>query len=108
MTRRSRADGNQKKIIADLRDCGVSVIVLSSVGGGCPDLLCGYRGRTELLEVKNPDVPKADRQLRDTQATLHARWRGAQVYTVHTTAEALAVFGLRDVSVVPAPGKVKA
>ncbi len=47
-----RSDRTQEEIVKALRDIGASVTVLSSVGGGCPDLLVGFRGRTFAIEVK--------------------------------------------------------
>ena len=47
-------DGNQKEIIAKLRDCGMQAHSIASVGDGIPDVLVGYRGLTLVLEVKEP------------------------------------------------------
>lgn len=52
-TVRRRTDGNQAEIISSLRKSGISVVCLSSLGGGVPDLLCGVAGVNYLLEVKN-------------------------------------------------------
>jgi hypothetical protein len=54
-----RTDGNQTIIVKALRKAGASVLILSSLGHGCPDLAVGYdygRGdmRTWLFEVKEP------------------------------------------------------
>jgi hypothetical protein len=48
-----RVDSNQVLIVAALRARGASVTILSSVGGGCPDLLCGFHERNILFECKN-------------------------------------------------------
>lgn len=47
-----RVDANQAEIVKALRACGVSVQSLASVGAGCPDILCGYRGETYIFEIK--------------------------------------------------------
>lgn len=52
---RHRADKNQQDIVDELRDLGISVLILSQVGGGCPDLLIGHRGKNYLIEVKTFD-----------------------------------------------------
>lgn len=89
MRRAARTDGNQTLIVDGLREAGISVSILSIVGGGVPDLLCGYRERNILLEVKDPSKPKADRQLTPDQVKFHKEWQG-QVEKVETLAEALA------------------
>lgn len=47
-------DQNHAEIVHALRDVGCSVLSLASLGRGAPDLLCGYKGRNVLLEVKKP------------------------------------------------------
>ena len=48
----AKVDANQAEIVNMLRDIGASVLVLSRVGQGCPDLAVGFRGVTYFLEVK--------------------------------------------------------
>ena len=51
-----KVDANQAGIVEALRgipEC--SVLILSSVGDGCPDLLVGYHGANLLVELKNPE-----------------------------------------------------
>ena len=59
MRQAARVDANQTIIVDALRRAGCSVLVLSRVGRGCPDLLVGVasltnglNGRNILLEVK--------------------------------------------------------
>jgi len=57
MRQAARVDSNQAIIVDALRCAGCSVLVLSRVGQGCPDLLVGHggpNGRNVLLEVKTP------------------------------------------------------
>jgi hypothetical protein len=84
------ADFNQPTIIRALENVGASVQSLTRVGHGCPDLLVGYRRRTFLLEVKNPD---AGGELNDDQLDWHREWRGQPVVTVETPEEALRAIG---------------
>ena len=49
-----RVDGNQKEIVECLRKVGMSVLILSSQGHGCPDILVGHAGRNYLFEIKAP------------------------------------------------------
>lgn len=93
MRRAAKVDVTQAAIVAALKGAGVTVLHLHSVGGGCPDLLAGFRGRNVLIEVKpNIGSPSA-RKLRANQAEWHAGWKG-QVATVETPEAALAVMGL--------------
>ena len=82
---RYRADANQNEIVSQLRDCGVSVEVLSQVGKAFPDLLVGFRGKNYLMEVKGEDG-----ELSADQVKWHFEWNG-QVCVVRTFGEALAV-----------------
>ena len=88
--RAARVDENQAAIVTALRKAGASVFIASKVGGGFPDLVCGYGGYTYLLEVKNPNKPKADRQLTEDQTIFFCFWRG-HVDVVLTPEEALQV-----------------
>ena len=70
-----RADMNQKEIVDGLRELNISVLVLSQVGHGCPDLLVGLAdGRNVLVEIKT-DTGK----LSETQVGWIIRWRGKVV-----------------------------
>lgn len=84
-TRTHRADGNQQEIVQALRDTGHSVVVLSQVGNGCPDLLVGRAGVMLLMEVKIPgEYPTTEQML----------WRkihdGLRIVTVTGISEAIA------------------
>lgn len=92
MRRRARIDSNHREIVAALRDVGATVLDLSGVGNGAPDLLIGYRGCNLLLEVKRPDSGPVKAGLRPEQAAWHQRWAG-HVTTVRTIADALAAVG---------------
>jgi hypothetical protein len=84
-----KVDANQAAVVRALRAVGATVQSLASVGGGCPDLLVGYRGRTYLLEVKDGARMPSKRRLRPGQEAFRDRWRGATVATVHGPKEAL-------------------
>lgn len=68
-----RTDQNHKEIVAALRQAGVLVASLASVGSGCPDLLCCYQGSVTLLEVKRPrgKLTKYQSQWRDNGWPVH-------------------------------------
>ena len=83
MRRASRVDSNQVAVVAALRKIGASVLHLHREGGGCPDLLAGYRGRNVLLEVKMPgEEPNA------LQVEFIATW-GGELHVVHSAQEAI-------------------
>jgi hypothetical protein len=83
--KRNRADGNQAPIVEALKRIGARVLNLSQVGGGCPDLLVGFRGRNILMEVKQPGE-----KLKKEQAEVIAYWP-AEVHVVRTPEEAVAL-----------------
>lgn len=71
-----------------LRKNGASVLVLSRVGQGCPDLAVGYRGLTYFMEVKadKGKLTPAEQEFFDT-------WKG-RAAVVHSPAEALRAIGV--------------
>lgn len=88
--RAKRTDANQSAIVAVLREVGATVVDLSAVGKGCPDLLVGFRGVSYLLEVKNV---KGRNKTTADQDVFYAWWRGAPVTIVRTADEALQAIG---------------
>lgn len=54
MRRKARVDLSQAEIVRSLRSIGVYVLLLNSVGNGCPDAACWYRGVWVWLEFKTP------------------------------------------------------
>lgn len=94
MRRAARTDANQRDIVIALRKIGATVEPIQRLGHGIPDLLCGYRGRNILLEVKDPDQPPCKRVLTKDEEDWHDMWRG-QVAIVYNANEAIhAVAGL--------------
>lgn len=87
MSRRHRADNNQKEIVDYLRDTGRSVLILSQVGGGAPDLLVGARGENILLEVKGKNG-----KLRSGQKKFMREWAG-EAYVVRSIDEVQKLLG---------------
>ncbi len=91
---RKRTDANQKEIVNGLRRIGASVLILSNVGGGCFDLLVGFRGRNYLMEIKDGAKKPSQRRLRETQVEFFQSWAG-QAAKVENLAEALAVLAIK-------------
>lgn len=104
MRLRARADGNQTAVVQALRQAGRSVLVLSGVGRGCPDLLVGWPGGNLLLEVKDGSKPPSARKLTPDEADFFVRWRGPCA-VVSSVAEALAATGIvaRESTLTPTP-----
>lgn len=86
----ARVDGNQPAIVKALRGIGASVLHLHQIHNAF-DLLVGYRGRTFLLEVKDPAQPPSKRQLTPGEAAFRADWRGSEYHVVLTADEAIAI-----------------
>jgi Holliday junction resolvase len=81
-----KTDANQASIVSALRAVGASVVDLSAVGRGVPDLLVGFRGQTYLLEVKN----KLGRnRLTADQDVFLAWWHGVPPIIVYNESDAL-------------------
>lgn len=100
MRYRSRVDANHHAVVSALRQIGCSVTDLSRVGGGVPDLLVGYHGRTLLVEVKDRRTPTVQKdgytrkaragKLEETQVAWMADWRGLPVIVAYSPEEAVA------------------
>lgn len=88
-----RVDENQKDITKAFREGGASVLILSSVGKGCPDLCIGFNGLNYLIEVKNEHKPPSARKLTEHEQLFFDKWKG-QVMVIKSVDEA--VFFLRD------------
>lgn len=86
----AQVDANQAAIVSALRGIGATVAPLHRVGGGCPDLLVGFRGRNLLIEVKDGGKPPSARKLNDLQADWHGGWKG-QVAVVEDADAAVAI-----------------
>jgi len=83
-----RTDANHTEIVNALQAIGASVTSLADVGGGCPDLLVGYRGQNMLLEVKDGRKPPSARGLTAAEQKWHDTWRGT-VYIVYSAMDAV-------------------
>ena len=92
--RRGRIDDNQQTIVNILRTTGATVVSLSGVGKGVPDLLVGFRGVTLLMEIKDGKKPPSDRKLTTDQQKWHAEWRGGALAIVDSADSALIMIGV--------------
>jgi Holliday junction resolvase len=87
-------DANQRNIVEGLRQFGVSVRSTAQLGGGFPDICCGYKGKTYLLEIKDSEKTKFAKKLTPDEALFLEKWRG-QVAVVECLNDALSVLGVR-------------
>lgn len=85
MRRAAKKDANHNAIAEVFRAMGCSVLDLSRVGQGCPDLLVGFPHTAVLVEVKT-DTGK----LLDTQLRFIRDWVG-RVEVVRSEDEAIAL-----------------
>ncbi len=94
MRRAARVDETQADIVAALRKAGASVLDMSAVGGGFPDLVCGFRGLTLLMEVKNPNTRYGRRGFNKNQIRWQETWNGGPVSLVDGPDAALRALGV--------------
>ena len=88
-----KPDANQAEIVRALEAAGAVVIDLHAVGGGCPDLMVGFRGRNYCLEVKT-----ATGKLRPDQQEFFDTWAG-QAAVVRTVEAALEFIGAAEYNI---------
>lgn len=98
MRRAARTDANHAQIVATARKCGCTVLDLSGVAGGCPDLLLGIStpsGRKNLLvEIKDSAKPPSARKLTPDQVKFHGAWKGP-IAVVESTDELIALIRMQ-------------
>lgn len=94
--RRARVDRNHREVVRVLEAAGCTVVDLSGVGGGCPDLLVGYMRETTLIEVKaDEEAARRKGKTATRQQEFRATWRGRPVHVVKDAEGALRAVGLR-------------
>lgn len=71
-----RTDANHLAIINRFRALGFSVLDLSGVGKGCPDLLVARNGKTALIEIKDGSKSPSQRKLSPSQREFDRCWKG--------------------------------
>jgi Holliday junction resolvase len=93
MRRQNRRDLNQKRLAAELRQCGFSVADTSRVGDDFPDLVVGKNGIDRLVEVKSgKKVNHRAQELSEGQQKFAREWRGAKVIHAWTLDDVLIEF----------------
>lgn len=73
---KKRSDINQPELVKQIRSIPhTTVFVTSSLGNGFPDIICGYRGKNFLFEIKNPKRQLKNR-LTKAQTEFMKQWKG--------------------------------
>ena len=94
MKKYGRVDANQKEIVSYLRGIpGCKVLLLSSVGSGCPDFCVGWMGVNYLIELKDGSKPPSQRKLTADEKKFHEQWPG-QVAVCNNLNECLTTIGI--------------
>jgi hypothetical protein len=88
----SRVDANQKALTELWRKMGVTVLILSGVGHGSPDLLLGVDGVNVLVELKNGKLPLSAQKLTELEQKFFDEWKG-QVCIVRNETDAIGIIG---------------
>lgn len=89
-----RTDANQAEIMAALRQVGASVLDLSAVGRGVPDLLVSFQGVNYLIEVKNAGSAYGRAGLTKRQQSWADWWKGGPVHIATSIDDALRIIGV--------------
>ena len=89
----ARKDGNQTQIVTELRQCGIDVEITHTLGNGFGDIVCGWRERNYIFEIKDPAQPPSKRRLTKDEEEFHREW-GGQIDIILTTVDALKVMGI--------------
>ena len=76
MRKKARVDANQKEVVKQLRDRGVSVLHTHQLGKGAPDLILGYYGSNYLVELKDGAKTKSQQKLTADELDFMNKWRG--------------------------------
>ncbi len=87
----ARVDANQAQIVRALRQCGATVQPLHTVGHGCVDILCMFRGQLYALEIKAEHGA-----LTPDERRWHEQWQCPYVHVVRSVDEALRAIGAVD------------
>ena len=85
----AKKDANHVEIVTAFRKMGASVIDLSDVGGGVPDLIVCCHGVVDLVDIKNPKTGYGRRGLNKLQRNWAEQWRGSPVYMVYTVGDVM-------------------
>ena len=90
---KKRVDSNQQQIIHTFIALGASVLNLSRVGEGCPDILIGYKKHSVLCEIKRDNkAPYTESQVKFMQ-----NWRGGPISRIDSVDAAIRLIKMLDI-----------
>ena len=72
----AKKDANHHEVVEAMQKAGASVIDMSHVGRGFPDLIVGFQSKTILMEIKNPKTAYGKRGLNKNQLKWKEQWTG--------------------------------
>lgn len=72
----AKKDANHHEVVDALKKAGAYVIDMSHVGGGFPDLIVGFQGKTILMEIKNLKTSYGKKGLNKNQLKWKEQWIG--------------------------------
>jgi len=90
---KKRVDENQKQIIHTFIALGASVLNLSRVGEGCPDILVGYKKHSVLCEIKRDSKAAYT----ESQIKFMQKWRGGPVSRIDSVDAAIRLIKMLDI-----------
>jgi len=90
---KKRVDENQKQLVHTFIALGASVLDLSRVGQGCPDLAIGYKGKMVLVEVKSSN--KAN--FTEPQLKFIGKWKGGAINRIDSVEGAIRLIKMLDI-----------
>lgn len=91
---KKRVDNNQKQIIHTFIALGASVLNLSRVGEGCPDILIGYKNQSVLCEIKQNEKST----FTESQIKFMQNWRGGTVSRIDSVDAAIRLIKMLDMA----------
>lgn len=95
MRRAAKIDANQNEIVDSLRQIpGVTVLILSAVGKGCPDLAIGFKARNYLFELKDGEKTESKKRLTMAEDQFFTKWTG-QVSKAENLQDILSVLNIK-------------
>lgn len=87
----AKKDANHKELVDALEYLGASVVDLSAMGCGIPDLLVHARGIWHLCDVKNKATAYGRRGLNPRQIKWASEWKGGPVVLLYSIDDAKAL-----------------
>ena len=95
----NKKDANHKEIVDAFEALGASVLDLSDMGCGVPDLIVWCMNGWQLVDVKNPKTGYGRRGLNPLQREWASKWKGGPVYMVSTIDDVVALINGKKESV---------